>query len=125
MAQSVEFYRNFKEQILLTINTGFPAKIISYDKNLCEAKIQPLFKMKEVGYEPETLSVIEGVPTITQRYEVDGVIKEYKPIYKKDEKVYCVCAQRSLDDLSSGKPYYPGKSRVLSMQDAVIVGLLP
>lgn len=124
MAQSVEYFRNFKEQILLSVNTCFPASILAFDETSLEAKIQPLFMSKEVGYDAEKLSVLEGVPALTQRFKVDGETKVYKPVYQKGDVVLCVCAQRSLDNVESKKPYYAGKSRILDIQDAVIVGVL-
>lgn len=43
-----------------------PAMILSYNETTCTAKIQPLFKVKEVGKEPVSLPAIEGVPVLKQ-----------------------------------------------------------
>lgn len=125
MAADTNFFKNFRNQILFSINTAFPAKVLAFDESSLEAKIQPLFKVKEVGEEPETVPVIEGVPALKHEFSVEGgPVQSYDPVLKVGNIVLCVCAQRSLDDAFEGKPYYAGKSRILDIQDAVIVGVL-
>lgn len=123
--QSSEHWHKFKQDILLTINTCFPARIESFDESTGTATIQPLFKTKYYGQEPRTQPIIVGVPVLKQRYRVNGGTEQlYEPMLQTGDKVLCVCAQRSLDDVMSGQPYYAGKSRILDMQDAVIVGVM-
>lgn len=125
MAQDTRFFKNFRNQILLGINTAFPAKVLTFDETTLEAKIQPLFKVKEVNEDPEALEPIEGVPVLKQRYRVNGgSAQQYTPTFDRGDIVLCICAQRSLDDAADGKPYYAGKSRILDIQDAVIVGVM-
>lgn len=125
MAQDTKFFKDFRNQILLGINTAFPAKVLAFDESALEAKIQPLFKVKEVGEDPEALEPIDGVPLLKQKYRVNGgSAQQYTPVVNRGDIVLCVCAQRSLDDAADGKPYYAGKSRILHVQDAVIVGVM-
>lgn len=112
MTQEAVFFDAFREQIVLSLNTCFPAKILSFDGR--EAKIQPLFMVKPYNEPAEPLAVIEGVPAL----------KHVIPDITTNAVVLCVVAQRSLDDALSGKPYYAGKARILSVQDAVIVGVM-
>lgn len=70
MSNSSMFFENFKNQILLSINTSMPCKVLSYDEEKRLAKIQPLFKIKEAGKEPQALSVVEDVPVLWQRMKV-------------------------------------------------------
>ncbi|MBD8026416.1 hypothetical protein H9636_07060 [Ureibacillus sp. Re31] len=124
MSNATVFFQELKRGILTSINTCMPAKILEYDKNKCEAKIQPLFKIKVKGKDnPVTLPPIEGVPALKNRYEVDGAIKEYKPIYNKGEIVLVVFSQRALDDAQNGDLVYPGTARMFSIHDAVIMGV--
>ncbi|MGA4517195.1 Gp138 family membrane-puncturing spike protein [Solibacillus silvestris] len=70
MANSAMFFENFRNQILLSINTCMPCKVLSYDEKTRMASIQPMFKQKEVGKEPQALSIIEDVPVLWQRMKV-------------------------------------------------------
>lgn len=139
------FFKEFKEQLVLSLNTCYPATVLSFDKSKCEATIQPLFMEKEYGEDPEALEPLEDIPVLQQRYEIarkainvhiPGGYEDHSkltfnepvtlyPSLKKGDKVLCVIAQRSLDDVDSGKPYYPGSARVMNLQDSVIVGVLP
>lgn len=71
MSNSSEFYSNFKNQLLLSINTCMPCKVLSYDEEKRLAKIQPLFMFKEVNREPEKHSVIEDVPVMFDRMRIN------------------------------------------------------
>lgn len=125
MAESAMFLQEFKEQILLTVNTCYPARVLIFDENNLEAKIQPLFMTKDVGEEPEEQDVLEGVPLMYQQYKIDnGPTQKFVPVVKKGDIVMCIVAQRSLDDADVGRPYYAGKARIMNMQDSVIVGVI-
>ena len=168
MADSTMFFENFRNQILLSVNTCMPCKVLSYDEKERRAKIQPLFKNKEVGKDPQALSVIEDVPVLWQRMKVhkkdffqvsipegehthsggghsqytgsgththSGGEHEHKkmkvtedfielhPVLKEGDTVLAVFAHRSIDEAMEGDLVYPGTSRVLSVQDAIIVGI--
>lgn len=168
MSNSSMFFENLKNQILLSINTCMPCKVISYNEEERLATIQPLFKMKEAGKEPQALSIIEDVPVLWQRMKVhkknffqvnipegehthsggghsqytgsgvhshSGGEHEHKkmkvtedfielhPVLKAGDTVLAVFAQRSIDEAMEGKLSYPGSARILSVHDAIIVGI--
>lgn len=125
MTESAMFLQEFKEQILLAVNTCYPARVLSFDEKNLEAKIQPLFMTKDINEEAEIQDVLEGVPLLFQRYRINnGIPQKYQPVVQKGDVVLCVIAQRSLDDLDTGRPYYAGKARIMNMQDSVIVGVI-
>ena len=72
MSNSSEFYSNFKNQILLSINTCMPCEVLSYNEGSRTAKIQPLFMVKEVNRSPEKLSVLEDVPVLFERVKINN-----------------------------------------------------
>ncbi|WP_313893850.1 Gp138 family membrane-puncturing spike protein [Psychrobacillus sp.] len=125
MSNSSEFYANFKNQILLSINTCMPCKVLAYNENTRTAKIQPLFMVKEMNRPPEKLSVLEDVPVLKQKYKVNGgATQEYVPALSVGDTVLAVFCQRAIDDAAEGKLVYPGASRLFDVHDAIIVGLL-
>lgn len=153
MSNTSTFFEGFKGNMLASLNTAMPCKVLEYDDGTCTAKIQPLFQAKEVGKEPKSLSVIEGVPVLFQRYKVHNNEKiavttdkgahgqyegtgehEHKelqftesvdmiPDIKAGETVLAVFCQRAIDEAQSGSNVYPGTDRMFSIHDAVIVGV--
>jgi len=125
MSNSTEFFSNFKNQILLSINTCMPCKVLSYNEGSRTAKIQPLFMVKEVNRSPEKLSVLEDVPVLKQKYKVNGgATEEYVPVLSVGDTVLAVFCQRANDDALDGNIVYPGTSRLFDVHDAIIVGIL-
>ncbi|EWG12752.1 Gp138 family membrane-puncturing spike protein [Cytobacillus firmus] len=125
MSNAGVFFDNLKRTIFTSINTSMPAKILSFDESSGKAKIQPLFKVKEVGQSPQSLPPIENVPTLKQKYRVNGgAVQTYLPVYSPGDTVLVVFCQRAIDDAQSGHNVFPGTSRMFSIQDAVIVGVL-
>ncbi|MFC2948527.1 Gp138 family membrane-puncturing spike protein [Virgibacillus sediminis] len=124
MSEDMVFYRQFKRDILLSINTSMPGRVIEYDKTNREAKVQPLFKTKEKGKNPVSLPVLEGVPVLSQRFEVDGIEKEYVPILKRGDVVLLSISQREIDDVLGGKSAYPSPNLLFPLTGAVIVGVI-
>ena len=143
MSNSSEFYSNYKNQILLSINTCMPCKVLAYNESARTAKIQPLFMVKEVNRAPEKLSVIEDVPVLFERVKIKNNTAisvnipnsehtqitfnepvELEPSINPGDTVLVVFAQRSLDDALEGNLVYPGTSRLFDVHDAIIVGLL-
>ncbi|QAS52801.1 Gp138 family membrane-puncturing spike protein [Halobacillus litoralis] len=120
----IKFYSELKRNILLSINTCLPCRVIDYDKSNREAKLQPLFKTKEKGKEPTSLGVLEGVPVLFHQYEVDGVEKTYHPVLHKGQVVQVAVNQRAIDDISSGKETYPEVSKWFRLRDAVVIGVI-
>lgn len=123
MSKTTKYFDALKMNLLTSINTAMPCKILSYDEATCTAKIQPLFKVKEVGQPEKALKPIENVPALKQKYRVnDGSVQEYVPVYEAGNVVLVVFAQRAIDDALQGKMTYPG-TRMFSLTDAVIVGV--
>ncbi|WP_169819465.1 Gp138 family membrane-puncturing spike protein [Salimicrobium jeotgali] len=108
----------------MSVNTSMPARVISYDKTEREAKVQPLYKKKEVDRDPVVLPVLEGVPVLFQRYEVDGIEKEYIPVVKAGDVVLLSFSQRELDNVLSGQAVYPSPNRLFPLNGAVIMGVI-
>lgn len=124
MSGDMSFYRRFKQDILLSINTTMPAKVLAYDQASQEAKVQPLYKTKEKGQAPVSLPVLEGVPALSQRFDVDGVVREYKPVLRAGDVVLLSFSQRELDDVLGGQPAYPSPNRLFPLTGAVIIGVI-
>lgn len=125
MSNSTEFFSNFKNQIILSINTCMPCKVLAYDEGSRTAKIQPLFMVKEVNRAPEKLSVLEDVPVLKQKYKVNGgATEEYVPVLSAGDTVLAVFCQRAIDEALDGNVVYPGTSRLFAVHDAIIVGIL-
>jgi len=156
MSNASQFFaENIKSQLLLSINTCMPCKVLSYNEGTRTAKIQPLFKTKEVGSEPSAQSVIEDVPVMFERIKINGGKPilvtipdgehgghtggdgkhthtkitfdeevENVPVLKSGDVALVVFAQRSIDEAIEGNLVYPGTSRLFSLHDAIIVGLL-
>lgn len=145
MSQDMMFMQQIAMRALLGADFCFPATVLKFDEAKNEADIQPLFMRKEAGQEPEVPTIIEGVPVAYQKYKIHngnaisvfipgnmenhGQITflenvECRPHLERGMVVQCVVNQRSMDDAEGGKPYPPGKSRVLNQHDAVIVGVL-
>lgn len=123
MSNSTNFFADFRLGILTSINTAMPAKILSYDESTCTAKIQPLFKVKEKGKEPQSLPAIEGVHALKQKYKVNGGAEQtFTPALNTGDVVLVVFSQRALDSAIDGNIVYPAKNRMFSIHDAVIVG---
>jgi len=121
----MKYFESMKVALLTSINTAMPCKVLSYNEGNRTAKIQPLFKAKEVGKEPRNLPPIEGVPVLFQKYKVDGgSVQTFTPALSIGDIVLVVFCQRSIDDAGQGKNVYPGISRMFSIQDAIIVGVI-
>lgn len=153
MSNTSAFFEGFKGALLASLNTSMPCKVLAYDANTCTAKIQPLFKSKEVNKEPVSLPPIEGVPVLFQRYKVHDNNKiaittdkgphgqaagtgehihneltftesvEMIPDLKAGDIVLAVFCQRAIDEAQNGANVYPDTARMFSIHDAVIVGV--
>ncbi|MCT6926174.1 Gp138 family membrane-puncturing spike protein [Metasolibacillus sp.] len=153
MSNASAFFDGLLGSALVGINTAMPCKVLSYDAATCTAKIQPLFKAKEVNKEPQSLPVVEGVPVLFQRYKVHnnnaiaistdkGGHSQYTGTGEHEHKqltftesvemipdlsvgdvVLAVFCQRAIDEAIQGANVYPGAARMFSIHDAVIVGV--
>lgn len=124
MSSATQFFTNLRASVLTSINTAMPCKVLSFDETECTAKIQPLYKVKEVGHDPTILPPIEGVPVLKQKYKVGGgIAQEYIPALNIGDIVLVVFCQRAIDDALEGKIVDDPGSRMFSLKDAVIVGV--
>lgn len=124
MSSATQYFANLRASVLLSINTAMPCKVLSYDEIECTAKIQPLYKAKEVGHDPSLLPPIEGVPVLKQKYKVSGgAAQEFLPVLNIGDIVLVVFCQRAIDDALEGKIVDNPGSRMFSLIDAVIVGV--
>lgn len=152
MSNASAFFSGLMGGALVGMNTAMPCKVLSYDVSTCTAKIQPLFKIKEIDKDPENLPPIEGVPVLFQRYKVhdnkkvavttdkgphtqytgtgEHVHKELTfaesvemiPDLRAGDVVQVIFNQRAIDEAQTGALVYPG-TRMFSIHDAVIVGV--
>ncbi|WP_419957209.1 Gp138 family membrane-puncturing spike protein [Psychrobacillus psychrotolerans] len=124
MSNAGLFFEEFKTALLTSVNTSMPCEVLAYNESTRTAKIQPLFKVKDKGYDPISLPPIESVPVLKQKYKVNGgPVQEYVPVLDRGDTVLVVFCQRAIDDAQNGQNVFPGISRMFSIQDAVIVGV--
>lgn len=124
MSSVTKYFANLKTSVLTSINTAMPCKVLSFNESDCTAKIQPLYKVKEVGHESTILPPIEGVPVLKQNYKVNGgTVQEYIPVLNSGDIVLVVFCQRAIDEALEGKIADNLGSRMFSLIDAVIVGV--
>ncbi|MCE5168533.1 hypothetical protein LQV63_04290 [Paenibacillus profundus] len=96
----------------------------SYDQSRRRATVQPLIMQKVMGKPPTPHAVMTDVPVMFQRFEVDGVEKEYIPILKTGDVVLLVCSERAMDQSLNGAMAFPDSRRRHSLTDAVVVGVI-
>lgn len=133
MSMDMVLLGQLKRDIMLSVNTSMPAKVLSYDKDSREAKVQPLYKSKEIGRDPVDLPVLEGVPALFQRFEFKyadspggerTATSEMVPVLQPGDVVLISFSQRELDDALSGQVVYASPNRLFPLTSAVIVGVI-
>jgi len=106
--------------ILLTINTIFPAYIIKVDGNM--HTIQPIMQSRVQGQDPVTLPIIEDVPAVKWQGGDAGIIIEYQV----NDVVLIGAVQRDWDILKNNdfppKVEAPQSLRKFSITDSIILG---
>ncbi|ATN94279.1 hypothetical protein [Lysinibacillus phage vB_LspM-01] len=121
MSNQTEFYNIFRDYIMRSIRTTLPCVVISYDKARQVANLQPSFLMMDDDGKPVKMGMLQDVPVLVNRFEVDGVEKVYVPIYKPGETVFISVADRSIDDLQNGT-FLPQSARLFNLNDAIVIG---
>lgn len=133
MSRATSFFEDLQWNVLAALNTGMPGRVLSYNKDLREAKVQLLFQMKEKGRDPVDRAPVEGVPVLFQRYEVSypdspgGMRTEtltFTPVLQKNDIVWVQFAQRDMADVLGGKTAYAGPETAFKTNNAVITGLI-
>jgi len=99
-----------KQQILLSINTFMPCRVLSYNSCAKTCEVEPLFmNMDRFGNVDKQPPIIE-VPVLSH---VGTLIK--------NDMVFVAFAQRALDNLQN-KPFNPESTRMFHLTDAVVIG---
>ncbi|PZM62623.1 Gp138 family membrane-puncturing spike protein [Paenibacillus dendritiformis] len=124
MAQLDKSLNGWLENALRQLHTATIGRVAAYDKDRRRATIQPLILQKMMGSTPSPHAVLTDVPVLSQRYEVDGVEKEYVPVLRQGDVVLLVCVERAMDQSLNGAMAYPDSRRRHSLADAVVVGVI-
>lgn len=139
MSQMNLSFEGFKQEIMLSINTLAPAKIIKYDSNKKIADIQPLFLTADKSDNLYKQSPIYDVPVLDHCTGIDmfenytcgdpnctcdSVLQQYAQWrkLKAGDLVFYIPAQRSLANLNGVEFIDPDSFKFMSSNDAVIVG---
>jgi len=112
MSEATSFFEDFHREMLLSVATLAPGKIIRYNAATKRADIQPLFLTadKQNIYKQ---SLIEDVP----------VLKHCQADCKPEAVVFYIPTQRSLADLNGGSFIDPDSHDLMSSNDAVVIGV--
>lgn len=124
-----QYLHDFREGIMRSIVTNFSAVVISFDEENLTATIQPQVNNKPDIHTPSTARPkIENVPVMFYRLRYNDkdplTEREYTPFLKAGDVVMCTVSYRSMDGAKSGGTYDGQMSRIMNMQDAVIVGII-
>jgi hypothetical protein len=98
------------EDRMRNLHTSMPAKILTIEEG--EAMVQPLAKDKD----GEQLPIMNAVPWVKHRFEVNGRIQVYNPIYQKGDIVLIVFSESPLNGEYSHMHH--------DLNQGVIIGLL-
>ncbi|USK71770.1 hypothetical protein [Peribacillus asahii] len=113
MSEVMKFFDDLQREVLLSVATLAPARLIKYNSSTKRADIQPLFftANKDGGIYKQ--SPIYNVPVLNH---CQADCENGAPL------VFYIPAQRSLAELSGTKPIDPDSHDLMSSNDAVIVG---
>lgn len=142
MSEITKFFREMQQEILLSVSTSAPAKVLKVDLKKGLADIQPLFLTCDKEGNIYKQSIIEdalipdhllgsdllanhtcGDPVCT----CDSVLNQYarERELKVGELVAYSVSQRSLDNLNGTDFIDPDSHDLMSSNDAFIVGRYP
>lgn len=112
MSEASNFFEEFNREVLLSVTTLAPGKVLRYNASTKRADIQPLFLTadQENVYKQ---SLIEDAP----------VLKHCQADCKPGVVVFYIPAQRSLADLNGVSFIDPDSHDLMSSNDAVVVGV--
>lgn len=113
MSEMSKFFSKYKNELLLSINTLAPAKVIRYNHDTKRADIQPLFLVADTDDNLHKQSLIEDAP----------VLKHCQGNITIGCLVFYICAQRSLANLRGTNYIDPDSHTFFSDNDAVVVGV--
>jgi hypothetical protein len=114
MSHTTKFFSDeYKNHILLGINTTAPARVIKYNPTTFRADLQPLFLTSD-----KEGSVYKQSPI----YEAP-VMKHCQGDIKDGSVVFYSCAQRSLANLNGTEFIDPDSHVLFSDNDAIVIGV--
>jgi len=112
--------RAIKDDVSASLSVGMPCKVIKFDAATCLADIQPLIRTSE-----DEPAVLQSIPALGQRLQIDGSEKVCKPALKAGDVVFVVCADREIRNAMTGSISSADSGRMHDHNDAVIVGVFP
>lgn len=142
MSEMTKFFKEMQQEILLSVSTSAPAKVLKVDLKKGLADIQPLFLTCDKEGNIYKQSIIEdalipdhllgsdllanhtcGDPYCT----CDSVLNQYarERELKVGERVAYSVSQRSLDNLNGTDFIDPDSHDLMSSNDAFIIGRYP
>lgn len=114
MSYAAKFFNEqYKNSILLGINTVSPAKVLKYDPVSKRADLQPLFMMVDKDDNVYKQSPINDAP----------VLKHCQNDITQGCLVFYTCAQRSLANLDGTNFIDPDSKVFFSDNDAIVIGV--
>lgn len=113
MSEMSKSLSSFQNEILLTINTLAPARVLNYDRYTHRADLQPLFLTADTNGSVYKQSPINGAP----------VLKHCQGDIRAGCLVFYMCAQRSLAELNGTNFIDPDSHVFFSDNDAIVVGV--
>ncbi|GKV70289.1 hypothetical protein NCCP2716_27870 [Sporosarcina sp. NCCP-2716] len=112
MSEATKFFAEYQREILLSVATLAPGKVISYNPGTKRATIQPLFLTADEE------NIYEQSPIFDA-----PVLKHCQADCKVGAAVFYIPAQRSLAGLNGTSFIDPDSHDLMSSNDAVVVGV--
>lgn len=95
LSEFVQQFTDTAKDVVNSIHTAIPAKIVAVDKNTCTVSVQPAMKLKTPSGEKIDYPVISGVPIVyPQTY--DQAITIAYPV-KEGDSCLLIVSEQSLD----------------------------
>lgn len=115
MSEVSRFFTDFYREILLSVATAAPAKLVKYNPSTKRADIQPLFLTADKDDNVYNQSIIEDCP-VMRHCQSDCESGQYPLVF------YNV-VQRNMDNLNGVNFIDPDSHDIMSSNDAIIVGV--
>lgn len=112
MSEATKFFAEYQREILLSVATLAPGKVVAYNPSSKRATIQPLFLTADEE------NVYQQSPIFNA-----PVLKHCQADCKVGATVFYVPAQRSLAGLNGAEFIDPDSYDLMSSNDAVVVGV--
>ncbi len=113
MSQMSKFFSKYKNEVLLSIHTCAPAKVLNYNSSTHRADLQPLFLMADTSGKVYKQTPINDAP----------VPRHCRDDIRNGCLVFYMCAQRSIANLDGTNYVDPDSYTLFSENDAIVVGV--